>query len=187
MSNSKRPSSPTETHPEQPQKRNRADQPPSQDNTSTPKIWSSSTIEDRGSSFLALHAHTTSKADATGNILPLLKKQPALAGAAHLISAYRVLTPKPGRTGAASPDDFTIAQEWDDDGERWAGKAVMRVLEEKAELNSSPPPAPPTETYDSVPLGTAERLLKARDSTVATLRKLYEEAKQKREAEGRDN
>ncbi|RKO86440.1 hypothetical protein BDK51DRAFT_4430, partial [Blyttiomyces helicus] len=45
--------------------------------------------------------------------------------------AWRYLKLRPGRTGEGGPGDFVLESGSDDDGERWAGARVLRVLEEE--------------------------------------------------------
>ncbi|PWN21776.1 hypothetical protein BCV69DRAFT_238149, partial [Microstroma glucosiphilum] len=44
--------------------------------------------------------------------------------------AWRVLELKRGRDGLAGPNDFGLEEGQDDDGERWGGEKVLRVMKE---------------------------------------------------------
>lgn len=52
-------------------------------------------------------------------------------GSSHDMYAYRVLELKRGRTGVAGPDDFSLQEDKEDDGERWGGDRVLRVTREE--------------------------------------------------------
>ncbi|SPO30715.1 uncharacterized protein UTRI_05332 [Ustilago trichophora] len=52
-------------------------------------------------------------------------------GASHDMYAYRVLELKRGRTGLSGPDDFSLQEEKEDDGERWGGDRVLRVARDE--------------------------------------------------------
>lgn len=52
-------------------------------------------------------------------------------GSSHDMYAYRVLQLKRGRSGVAGPDDFSLHEEKEDDGERWGGDRVLKVAREE--------------------------------------------------------
>lgn len=52
-------------------------------------------------------------------------------GSSHDMYAYRVLELKRGRTGLAGPDDFSLQEDKEDDGERWGGDRVLRVARDE--------------------------------------------------------
>lgn len=55
---------------------------------------------------------------------------PKRRGSSHDIQAWRVLELKRGRDGLAGPNDFGLEEGQDDDGERWGGEKVLRVMKE---------------------------------------------------------
>ncbi|SNX87093.1 uncharacterized protein MEPE_05803 [Melanopsichium pennsylvanicum] len=52
-------------------------------------------------------------------------------GSSHDMYAYRVFELKRGRTGLAGPDDFSLQEDKEDDGERWGGDRVLKVVKEE--------------------------------------------------------
>lgn len=52
-------------------------------------------------------------------------------GSSHDMYAYRVFELKRGRTGLAGPDDFSLQEDKEDDGERWGGDRVLKVAREE--------------------------------------------------------
>lgn len=52
-------------------------------------------------------------------------------GSSHDMYAYRVFELKRGRTGLAGPDDFSLQEDKEDDGERWGGDRVLRVARDE--------------------------------------------------------
>lgn len=54
---------------------------------------------------------------------------PRRRGATHDVHAWRVLELKRGRDGLGGPNDFGLEQGSDDDGERWAGERLLRVMQ----------------------------------------------------------
>ena len=49
--------------------------------------------------------------------------------ATHEISAWRCMVLKKGKTGLTGPDDFEIQSGSADDGEKWAGEKILKVME----------------------------------------------------------
>ncbi|CBQ68969.1 conserved hypothetical protein [Sporisorium reilianum SRZ2] len=56
---------------------------------------------------------------------------PNKRGSSHDMYAYRVLELKRARSGLAGPDDFSLLEDKEDDGERWGGDRVLRVAREQ--------------------------------------------------------
>uniref|UniRef100_V5GS78 Impact N-terminal domain-containing protein n=2 Tax=Kalmanozyma brasiliensis (strain GHG001) TaxID=1365824 RepID=V5GS78_KALBG len=52
-------------------------------------------------------------------------------GSSHDMYAYRAFELKRGRTGLAGPDDFSLQEDKEDDGERWGGDRVLKVAREE--------------------------------------------------------
>lgn len=53
---------------------------------------------------------------------------PSRRGSTHDMYAYRVMQLKVGRTGLGGPSDFGTEQGQEDDGEKWGGDKVTRVI-----------------------------------------------------------
>ena len=43
---------------------------------------------------------------------------------------------KPGSTGLCGPDDFELKHGYDDDGEKWAGNRVLKVMQDLAVIDA---------------------------------------------------
>ncbi|TPX66814.1 hypothetical protein SpCBS45565_g04205 [Spizellomyces sp. 'palustris'] len=181
-----------------------------------PTIFVSSSISDRKSTFVAHAAKVCSSQDLS-RLTQTITSSKATQNASHNISAWRYLSLKPGKTGLEGPDDFGIVSGYDDDGEKWAGSKIAKVLQEfnvvdvvvivsrwyggvllgcarfrhieqvakeVLELGGwigrprqvPPPPAQPVVTGTGMALEKAEKLLKAKDSTVEHLRQRLESA-----------
>lgn len=52
-------------------------------------------------------------------------------GSSHDMYAYRVFELKRGRTGLSGPDDFSLQEDKEDDGERWGGDRVLKVARDE--------------------------------------------------------
>jgi putative IMPACT (imprinted ancient) family translation regulator len=103
----------------------------------TPQIVATSAeIRDRGSAFVANIFTATSQAEAKAhaqyvkNILHGHKK------ASHEIAAWRCMIVKRGFTGLGGPEEFELAQGHLDDGEKWAGDRVLKVMQSLAVIDA---------------------------------------------------
>lgn len=56
-------------------------------------------------------------------------RQSQSSSPSHSISAYRFVGLKSKKIGL-NQDDFTVKTAYDDDGEKWAGKRILEVLEQ---------------------------------------------------------
>ncbi|KNC96968.1 uncharacterized protein SPPG_07788 [Spizellomyces punctatus DAOM BR117] len=181
-----------------------------------PTIFVSSSISDRKSTFVAHAAEVRSPQDLS-RLTQTITSSKATQNASHNIRAWRYLSLKPGKTGLEGPDDFGVVSGYDDDGEKWAGSKIAKILEqfqvvdvvvivsrwyggvllgsarfrhieqvtkEVLELGGwigrprqvSPSPAQPVVTATGMTLEKAEKLLRAKDSTVDHLRQRLESA-----------
>lgn len=79
-------------------------------------------------SHLARVVHPTIPAD---KLPPQFQNSaPSRRGSTHDMYAFRVMQLKPGRSGLGGAGDFGTAQGAEDDGEKWGGGRVMRVVRE---------------------------------------------------------
>ena len=94
-------------------------------------------IKDRGSVFIAHIYKASSQAEALRahsylkNVVHGQKKQ-----AEHEIYAWRCMVPKHGKTGLGGPDDFEVKSGSKDDGERFAGARVLKVMEAEGVIDA---------------------------------------------------
>lgn len=94
----------------------------------SPNLITSRKIQDRKSIFLAHAVEIKSETELNRNTL-FITSLPATQQATHNIRAWRFLALKPGRTGLSGPDDFRLVSGYDDDGEKWAGGKLLKLLE----------------------------------------------------------
>ncbi|KAI8825105.1 ribosomal protein S5 domain 2-type protein [Fimicolochytrium jonesii] len=101
---------------------------PQPTSTALPPITLSGKVNDRDSTFFAQAAEVTSEQDVQ-RVSRHITTHPPAAGASHNVRAWRYLALKSGRSGLGGPDDFRAVTGWDDDGEKWAGSRVVKLLE----------------------------------------------------------
>ncbi|OAX42792.1 ribosomal protein S5 domain 2-like protein [Rhizopogon vinicolor AM-OR11-026] len=98
-------------------------------------LATSQEIRDRGSAFVGsvYRASTPEEAKAAisyhRNVVHAGKK-------AYEISAWRCMVLKHGKTGLGGPDDFEVIGGYDDDGEKWAGSKVLKVMQRDGILDA---------------------------------------------------
>ncbi len=95
-------------------------------------LATSTEISDRQSTFVAyiFRACTPEKARSIQSHVRRVfhAKRPA----SHEIMAWRCMVLKEGRTGLRGDDDFKIEEGSEDDGEKWAGGHVLKVMRSEA-------------------------------------------------------
>ena len=98
-------------------------------------LATSQEIRDRGSIFVANLYQASSPAEARSHITYLKHVVHRDNRASHEIAAWRCMVPKHGRTGLGGPDDFELSVGSTDDGEKWAGEKVLRVMQMHATID----------------------------------------------------
>jgi putative IMPACT (imprinted ancient) family translation regulator len=93
-------------------------------------------IRDRGSLFVAYVFSASSPEDAQSSIKHLKHVEHGSRPATHEIAAWRCMVLKPGSTGLCGPDDFELKHGYDDDGEKWAGNKVLKVMQDLAVIDA---------------------------------------------------
>jgi putative IMPACT (imprinted ancient) family translation regulator len=68
-------------------------------------------------------------------LLPTEASYASADPASHEMFAWRAISTKPGKDGAASVDDWQVKSGWDDDGEKGGAGKVMQVLEREGALD----------------------------------------------------
>lgn len=99
-------------------------------------IATSQEIRDRGSTFVA-YAYRAYSPQEAGEVVKHVKhvvhgSKPAT----HEIAAWRCMVLRPGHTGLAGPDDFQLQAGSDDDGEKWAGEKILKVMQTESVLDA---------------------------------------------------
>jgi putative IMPACT (imprinted ancient) family translation regulator len=103
----------------------------------TPQIIATSAeIRDRGSAFIANIFTTTSPDEAKSHAQYVKHILHGHKKASHEITAWRCMIVKPGFTGLGGPEEFELAQGNLDDGERWAGDRVLKVMQNLAVIDA---------------------------------------------------
>ncbi|KAF5380550.1 hypothetical protein D9615_004701 [Tricholomella constricta] len=99
-------------------------------------LATSQEIRDRGSTFIANLFPATSPSEARVRINHLTNVVHQNKPASHEIAAWRCMVLKHGRTGLGGPDDFELSVGSVDDGEKWAGAKVLKVLQTHAIIDA---------------------------------------------------
>ncbi|KAG5342609.1 Protein IMPACT-A [Termitomyces sp. T112] len=93
-------------------------------------------IRDRGSTFIANLFPAASPSEVRARIAYLKDVLHKGKPATHEIAAWRCMVPKPGRNGLGGPDDFELNVGNIDDGEKWAGARVQKIMESYAIIDA---------------------------------------------------
>ncbi|KAG6857200.1 hypothetical protein H0H87_008266 [Tephrocybe sp. NHM501043] len=92
-------------------------------------LVTSQEVRDRGSIFIANLFPATSPNEARTRIAHLKNVMHNSKPATHEIAAWRCMVLKPGHSGFGGPNDFELNAEYSDDGEKWAGAKIQKVME----------------------------------------------------------
>ena len=98
-------------------------------------VATSQEIRDRGSTFVASIYRASGVASAKDAVRHHKNIVHGSHKATHEISAWRVMALKSGRDGLGGPDDFELSTGYNDDGEDYAGKRILKVLEAEGVLD----------------------------------------------------
>lgn len=105
--------------------------------TASPQpIATSAEIRDRGSTFIANIFTATSPEQAKAHTKYAKHVLHGNRKATHEIAAWRCMAVKPGHTGLGGPEEFELAEGSMDDGERWAGDRVLKVMRSLAAIDA---------------------------------------------------
>ncbi|KAI0359567.1 ribosomal protein S5 domain 2-like protein [Trametes cingulata] len=91
-------------------------------------VATSQEIRDRGSTFVASIFSATTPDEARKAVRHLKHVAHGSRPATHEIAAWRCMVLKPGKTGLGGPDDFEVVSGFDEDGEKYAGAKLLKVL-----------------------------------------------------------
>ncbi|KAI0369020.1 hypothetical protein BV20DRAFT_980383 [Pilatotrama ljubarskyi] len=91
-------------------------------------IATSQEIRDRGSTFVASIFSATTPDEARKAVRHLKHVVHGSRPATHEIAAWRCMVLKPGKSGLGGPDDFEVVSGFDEDGEKYAGPKLLKVL-----------------------------------------------------------
>ncbi|KAG6902378.1 hypothetical protein C0995_000940 [Termitomyces sp. Mi166 len=99
-------------------------------------VVTSQEVRDRGSTFVASLFPATSPSEARSRIAYLKDVLHKTKPATHEIAAWRCMILKPGHNGLGGPDDFELSAGNMDDGEKWGGSRVQKVMESHALIDA---------------------------------------------------
>ncbi|KAG5647099.1 hypothetical protein DXG03_001470 [Asterophora parasitica] len=99
-------------------------------------LATSQEIHDRGSNFIGNLYPATSVSEARVRINHLRDVVHHNKPASHEIAAWRCMVLKHGRTGLGGLDDFELIVGSQDDGEKWAGERVLKVMQTHAVIDA---------------------------------------------------
>jgi putative IMPACT (imprinted ancient) family translation regulator len=104
--------------------------------TTPTAIATSAEIRDRGSTFIANIFSATSPEEAKSHTKYVKHVLHGNRKATHEIAAWRCMVVKPGCTGLGGPEEFQVVSGSIDDGERWAGDRVLKVMQTLAVIDA---------------------------------------------------
>lgn len=93
-------------------------------------------IRDRGSLFVANIFRASTEDAARKAVAHLRNVAHGQRPATHEMSAWRCMVLKPGSSGLGGPDDFELRSGSEDDGEKYGGGRILRVMEAERILDA---------------------------------------------------
>lgn len=99
-------------------------------------VATSQEVRDRGSIFVASLFQVTTPEEAQSRVQYVKCVLHGTKRASHESAAWRCMVVKEGRTGLGGPDDFELKTGSKDDGERWAGDRILKVMQAQAVIDA---------------------------------------------------
>ena len=99
-------------------------------------LATSQEVRDRGSTFVATVYAASSPDEARRAVNHLKHVTHGARPASHEIAAWRCMVLKAGKTGLGGPDDFEVVSGSDDDGEKYAGGRVLKVMQAEGVIDA---------------------------------------------------
>ena len=99
-------------------------------------IATSQEIRDRGSIFVAVIYRASSPGDAKDAVTHHRNVVHGEKKATHEMYAYRVMALKRGHDGLGGEDDFEVQSHNDDDGETYASKRILQMMQKEGVLDA---------------------------------------------------
>jgi putative IMPACT (imprinted ancient) family translation regulator len=100
-------------------------------------IASSQEIRDRSSRFVAHLFRARGLDDARAAQQTAARLHTSAARPTHAMYAWRAMALRAGRTGLAGEEDFVLQEGREDDGEKWGGERILRVMKEEGVLDAA--------------------------------------------------
>ncbi|KAF8515458.1 hypothetical protein JB92DRAFT_3082865 [Gautieria morchelliformis] len=99
-------------------------------------VCTSRSIQDRESTFVATLFRASSLAAAHAIAKHVKNVLHAANSASHEMMAYRIMALKAGCTGLNGPDDFEVKAGSEDDGEKYGGGRILKVMQREGVLDA---------------------------------------------------
>ena len=99
-------------------------------------VTTSQEIRDRGSTFIGYIFRATTSEEAQKVVTYVRNVLHASRRATHEMSAWRCMVLKPGRSGLGGPEDFELRAGSDDDGEKYAGERVLKMMKTEGAMDT---------------------------------------------------
>ncbi|KAI0343668.1 ribosomal protein S5 domain 2-like protein [Trametopsis cervina] len=99
-------------------------------------VCTSQEIRDRGSIFVANIFRATSEGEARKAVSHLRNVIHGQRRATHEMFAWRCMVLKPGKIGLGGPDDFELRHGSEDDGEKYGGGRIAKVMQAEAVIDA---------------------------------------------------
>jgi putative IMPACT (imprinted ancient) family translation regulator len=100
-------------------------------------LSTSQEIRDRASLFVAHLYRARGLNDARAAQQHAARLHKAAGRPSHAMYAFRAMTLKPGRTGLEGEDDYKLDEGKEDDGEKWGGDRILRVMKDEGVLDAT--------------------------------------------------
>lgn len=99
-------------------------------------MCTSQEVRDRGSTFVANIFRATSVEEARKAVAHLRNVIHGSNRASHEMYAWRCMVLKSGKTGLGGPDDFQVESGSEDDGEKYGGGKILRVMQSEGIIDA---------------------------------------------------
>ncbi|KAI0629426.1 ribosomal protein S5 domain 2-like protein [Trametes polyzona] len=99
-------------------------------------LATSQEIRDRGSIFVGNVFSASAPEEARRAVHHLKHVAHGNRPATHEIAAWRCMVLKTGKTGLGGPDDFEVVSGFDDDGEKYAGGRIQKVMQSEGVIDA---------------------------------------------------
>lgn len=99
-------------------------------------VCTSQEIRDRGSTFIANIYRATNADEARKAVAHLRNVTHGSHRASHEMYAWRCMVLKSGRTGLGGPDDFKVDSGCEDDGEKYGGGKILKIMQSEGIIDA---------------------------------------------------
>lgn len=99
------------------------------------QVSTSQEVRDRASRFVAHLYRARTLADARAAQQHAARVHASSSRPTHVMYAWRGMSLRPNRTGLGQ-DDFVLEEVKEDDGEKWGGERILKVMREEGILDA---------------------------------------------------